>query len=111
VRIPSVPGTTVKGSSGSIPGLRRDRKNEAREITAQLKNHSHGLIEAHFVDAAIAELRSGALSAVRRCGSPFQRPAALETGRDLARTAAFGQNHADPVASAWDPVAAAASRP
>jgi len=45
------------------------------------------------------------------CGSSFQRPAALETGRDLARTAAFGQNHADPVASAWDPVAAAASRP
>ena len=33
-----------------------------------------------------------------------------DTGRELGRGPAFGQNHADPVASAWDPVAATASR-
>ncbi len=71
---------------------------------------SHDLIEAHFVDAPIAELRSGGLSAARPAAAFSSAPPLLRQAM-IWWIAAFDQNHADPVASAWDPVAAAASRP
>jgi hypothetical protein len=42
--------------------MQRHGASEFMGITAQqlgLRNHYYGLIEAHFVDAPIAELRSG----------------------------------------------------
>jgi hypothetical protein len=63
-----------------------------------------------FANAPIAELGSGGFSAVRRAAA-FSSAPPLSRQAMIWWIAAFDQNHADPVASAWDLVAAAASRP